>query len=176
MQSSKLTEWLNLGASVGVLVGLFLVAYEVRQAGQYSFAQIRGDMLSHYSNLSMSSYSSDIMSVTIKAIEQPEQLTDEELAKAYEWLSAFMNVVHKNAVYYYDFGWAGDPTDSFHTIGKFNFNSAFARAWFDSNKEWLHPRLAEIIKGEIEANPVNNRFLMGAALREKIIEINSAAN
>ena len=176
MQASRLNEWLNLGASVGVLVGLLVVAYEVRQSGQATFAEMRSNVLSASNEVSVTAYGPEINSLFIKAIEQPDQLSDEEILKVVSFVSAFMNNIHMSAFLYYEFGWAGDPTESIHQLGKTFFNSSFTRSWFEIHRHWLHPKIAEIVQYEIDSNPVDNRPLYVHSFREKMAEINAAAN
>ena len=168
MRVPKLNEWLNFLASIGVLAGLLLVAYEIRQTNSVVFAEARGNLLSDYQALSMSAYGPEIGGMFLKSIEEPDQLTDEEIFKLSEWLTATMSIYNKQAVLYYQFGWAADPTDDYEVAVDYYFGGSFARYWYLENKYWLDPNLVEIIDREIAANSVSEVWQYSRRIRSQL--------
>jgi len=165
MQKSRLNRWLNLLATVGVIAGLFLVAFEIRQTNIVAFANLRGDLLSDYQTQAMSNYGPEIGGLFIKSIQEPDQLSDEEIFKVSEYLIAVMSIVNKQAVLYYDFGWAAEPTDDIQDNAQYFLGGSFARAWWLENKYWMHPALVETVEREIAANPVSNKWRYADKIR-----------
>ena len=168
MQVPKLNEWLNFLASIGVLAGLLLVAYEIRQTNSVVFAEARGNLLSDYQALSMSAYGPEMGGMFLKSIEEPDQLTDEEIFKLSEWLNATMSIYNKQAVLYYQFGWAADPTDDIEIAVEYYFGGLFARYWYLENKYWMDPNLVEIIDREIAANTVSEVWQFSGRIRSQL--------
>ena len=51
MDSDRLNRWLTLGANIGVLIGLALLIFEIRQNHDLMQAQVRNDMSQNLNNL-----------------------------------------------------------------------------------------------------------------------------
>jgi len=92
-------------------------------------------------------------------------LTDEEIFKVSEYLVAQMSIVNKQAVMYYEFGWAAEPTDDIQDIADIYFGGTFARSWYLQNKYWMDPTLVEIMDREIAAKPVSDKWQYAEKLR-----------
>jgi len=168
MESPKLVEWLNLLAAAGVLVGLAFVAYEVRQTNDIAFAEARSDMLSGYQEQAMSTYGPEISGSFIKSIEEPHQLSDEEILKVNNYLVAAMSMINKQAVLYYQFGRAAEPTDDILDAARFYLGGSFARSWWQLNKYWMDPTLVETVERHLAENPPTNTWDYADLIRSSI--------
>ena len=168
MESSKLLQWLNILTGIGVLVGLVFVALEIRQTNVIAFAEARGELLADYQQQAMSNYGPEIADLFIKSVEEPEQLSDAEIFKLNAYLVAVMSVLNKQAVLYYDFGWAAEPSDDILDNARFYFGGHFARSWWQENKYWMDPNLVELFDQHIAENPASNRWEYGDFIRSRI--------
>lgn len=91
MQISRVNEKLQFFAAVGVLAGLILVAYEIRQNNDLAEADAVRAMLAGWQQIAVSEYATDISNLYIKSLEEPENLTPAEIGKMSAWLTAVMN-------------------------------------------------------------------------------------
>jgi len=86
MQSSKLNNYLQVLASVGVLIGLFVVAYELRQNTSIAAAEHSRELHLAWIDIASFESESNIVEVVIKSVEHPDSLTAEDLYKLNSWL------------------------------------------------------------------------------------------
>ncbi len=156
MKSSRLNEWLQLLASLGVLVGLIFVSYEIKQNTAVADAEHLREIYSSWMHISTVEIETDIGEIFIKSIANPESLTPRDLFK----LNAYYILVTST---YDNMAGAGELG-----IGKgygiaesdvrYYFSSEFSRQWFEANKHWLHPDNAEIISRVIQTTPVSRKW------------------
>ena len=78
MNTEKLNDWLQLAAAVGVLVGLLLVAYELRQQQELVRAQLGSDAITATQEQFDSFQDVATARAYVKALEAPDTLTLEE--------------------------------------------------------------------------------------------------
>lgn len=52
MDSSKLNDWVQIAATIGVIAGLILVAYEIRVSNRLGFEQANADRMERWNSLS----------------------------------------------------------------------------------------------------------------------------
>jgi len=160
MQNSRWIDGLQLIASVGVLAGLILVAYEIRQNNELAEAESVRAMLVGWQQIAFSEYETDIVEIYVKATEDPQNLTPAEIGKMSAWLTVIMNQylitfsMHKrNLGYEYanaDSGPEEELLGGFETF----FGTRFGRSWYLENRSWIDPEIVEILDREMEARPV----------------------
>ena len=109
MNTERLNEWLQIAASAGVIVGLLLVAYEVRQSNVYASAEAVRSSITGWQDISVSEYETDIATLYVKAFEDPHNLSKAELFKLNAWLTAIVNQYERHLAMH-DLGFEGDPT------------------------------------------------------------------
>ncbi len=153
MNTKKLNEWLQIVASLGVLVGLLIVAYEVRQTTYVAKAEHTRAAYSMWIDLSGIELEADLDRAIITAIENPEQLTSRDKFKISSWLTAVVSV--------YDYSALASDLSDYSPLAviqeedaQLYFASEYARLWFESNKRWITPPTAEVISRVIEKTPV----------------------
>ena len=78
MDIVRLSEWLQLVAAVGVIAGLMLVAYELRQNQELTRAQLNSETLAAMENLSRSRQQEPLARAIAKTHEAPLELTPAE--------------------------------------------------------------------------------------------------
>ena len=79
MDSDRVNRWLTLGANIGVVVGLFLVAIQIRQDAELTKVQLFSDHTDSRREWNQAMMGSDPMVVVAKSIQRPHELTLAEL-------------------------------------------------------------------------------------------------
>ncbi|MDG2167256.1 MAG: hypothetical protein P8L44_04920 [Opitutales bacterium] len=109
MKTEKLNSWLNLGANIGVLIGLALLVFEIRQNSDLMRAQI-SQSRSETQRAGMQSYMNSpyIPSILVK-LENNEALTDEESIRYSFYVRGILRNFD-NQYWQYKQGFLGDET------------------------------------------------------------------
>ena len=146
MQDSRLIDGMQLIASVGVLVGLILVIYEIRQNNELAKADSVRAMLVSWQQIAFSEYETDLVEIYIESVEDPENLTSAEIGKLSAWLTVVMNqylltfeMNERGLGYNYrdaDFGPEQELLGGFEGY----FGTPFGRSWYLENKNWISPQ------------------------------------
>ena len=127
MKTDRVNSWLTLVANVGIVVGLFLVAFQIKQEADLTKVQLFSDHTNSRREWNQAMMGSDPMSVVAKSIERPHELTLAELQIMDMYLIAAINEVRrlellKNA--------GLDVDAAVESLQVFYFGSNFAKAWF----------------------------------------------
>ncbi len=153
MGTSKLNEWLQILASLGVLAGLILVAYELQQNTSVAKAEHSRDAFYAWLEIANIEMQGDLGRVVIKSYEEPDRLTPEDLYKLNAWLISIMSLY----AYGQDANELGVAV-RFSVIddwyAEYLFGSKYSRHWFERNKGWLGEGNVEIITRVIQETPV----------------------
>jgi len=157
METSKLNQLLQVAASVGVIIGLLFVAYEVRQNNTYAKAAAIRSSFSGWEEISISEYETDIADLYVKSIEDPNSLSKADMFKLGAWLTAIMNQ-YDRAMAMSDLGLGPDQADDLARWSTYYFGSPFAKAWLEENSTWIDPRNVAAIKRGLESNPAANDY------------------
>ena len=176
MQTSKLNEWLQLLASVSVLAGLLLVAYEIRRNNTLAEAESIRSMLEGWDRVFISQYETDIAELITKSREEPENLTLSEIDRLDGWMSAISNqylVTFEMA--YRDLGYGGagnpfDPAEDLAAAVNGYFGTAFGRAWYEENKFWFNTQMREVLDRELAATQSDSITNQAERIKSRIME------
>lgn len=157
MHESKINAWLQILASMGVLIGLMLVAYEIRESNRVATSESVRGIEDCFNLVSVAELETDIIEIYVASIEEPGELTVIEKIK----LNTYLNTVsgcfqrwlnmHQLGVARYD------GLDTLRDTVDIYFSSAFGRAWFAENKTWMYPNMAEVIESELATIPVRTK-------------------
>jgi len=157
MNGSKLHDWLNLLAAVGVLVGLVFVALELRQNNEIAYQQAVSANWNTWTGLEMSLIESDYPEVFAKSIMQPDELTLAEQITLDTWLSGVMSAWHHD---YTTINLSGGSAQSvlreLQDQVPFYFGNKFTRGWYLENRYWLSPKVAQAIDERLESTPLGS--------------------
>jgi hypothetical protein len=162
MRKSNLNDGLQFFASVGVLVGLMMVAYEIRQNNDLAEADSVRAMLVGWQQIAISEYETDITDLYIKSLEEPENLTPAEVSKISAWLTVVMNqymltfAMYDRGLGYESGDLSYDPESELISGFDYYYGSRFGRAWFQENRFWIDSQLVEILDREMESRPVDS--------------------
>ena len=72
MDSARLNHWVQIAATIGVIAGLILVAYEIRISNRLGFEQANADRMERWSALSEVALSTGASELMIRAYEGDE--------------------------------------------------------------------------------------------------------
>jgi len=127
MITTKVNSWLSLGANIGVVIGLVLVAYQINQEAELTKIQLFSEATSSRKEFNQAMMGNDPMEVVAKSIERPHELTLSELHVMDMYFISALNELRRLEF----LSLAGLDVDAdvegFH---KFYFGSNFAQAWF----------------------------------------------
>ena len=103
MDSNKINKWLVLAANIGVLIGLALVIYEIRQNSdlmQVQISQARADaaMMSN-----QQTFESAYIPTILVTIRQGGELSEEDMIRYVSWFRS-QNRNQENVLSQYQFG------------------------------------------------------------------------
>ena len=151
MQISKVNDWLQLAASVGVLAGLLLVSYEIRQNNELAEAESVRAQLESWNTILISEYETELSDALAKSRIEPRDLTTSEIIKLHGYLSATVTQIeivfemHDRGLGYGEFADSKDDpaVDALQNFDNL-INNRFGRAWYSANREWIDPRITEI--------------------------------
>ena len=153
MQNSKIGEWLQIIASLGVFVGLLLVAYEIRESNRVALSEGSRAVSEIFGELLRSEYETDIHDLLAKSNENPEELSFADMMKLNAYFTAIVGAYNQWEGAY-DLGTSRkNSLEDLKEGTNFYFGSKFGRAWFNENKGWISPEIANVIAAELEAAP-----------------------
>jgi len=153
LNSSKFNDWLHIAASLGVLVGLLVVAYEIRQNTSVAKTEHTRANFDMWISLSSIELESDVGIAIIKSIEEPDNLSTEDRFKLNSWLNAVVSIYEYNNQAE-QFGVGPSLMDYIGEDAQYFFASRYARQWFEDNRRWISAEAAEVIAHTIESTPV----------------------
>ena len=153
MNTSKLNDRLQIAASIGVLLGLLIVAYEIRQNTSFAEAEYTEATYGHWMQISHMELETDIGEIAIRAVEDPESLTDLDKFKLNAWL-VFAISIYDHQDRSRNLGIAPSYARMGQADAHYYFSSQYARDWFEVNRDWMRPTVVETIAHAIESSPV----------------------
>jgi hypothetical protein len=162
MRNSRWIDGMQLIASVGVLLGLILVFYEIRQNNELAKADSVRELLVSWQQIAFSEYETNIVDIYIKSVEDPENLTSAEIGKLGAWLNVVMNQylltfeMNERGLGYNYRDVDNGPEQELLGGYEIYFGTPFGRSWYLENKSWISPEIIEILDREMAANPVQS--------------------
>ena len=154
MDGDRINKWLSLVANVGVLCGLILVAYEIRQSTQQATGESIIELQGAYREILISDYETDIAEHLVKSYSNPDELTDTEIVQLSSYLSTIIGWHHM----YFDLHELGvtryDATADLIEDSDYYFTGPFGRAWYAENRFWMEPSVVAVLDHELEVRPV----------------------
>lgn len=154
MQISRLNDWLQILASLGVILGLLLVAYELRESNRFATSEAVKGIEDCFNDAAISEIETDIAELIVKSVQEPENLSSAEELKLNGWLNLSLNC-YSRWLNMYQLGVARyDPIPALQEVTDYYFGSAFGRAWFEANKDGWYDEISEAIEAELDRIPV----------------------
>jgi len=97
MDMDRINSWVTLGANIGILIGLVLVGYEIRQNSALVRAQLVAAMFSDQKALAIAQMGEDYPRVLARSVEEPGSMTLEDIAVVQSALEAQLIEFRRNA-------------------------------------------------------------------------------
>ena len=134
MESSKLANWLQILGNFGLIVGLILVAIQIRQSSEIAHAQIVSDGFAIVNDIKLAIAGEEPGIVLAKAIAHPEELSDEEMVKVNALLSAHW-YTRIRTEYLSDKGFSFGTPETYGqgTVSEF-LDNPYGLAWWEEKK------------------------------------------
>jgi len=138
MDADRVNKWMSRGASIGVLAGIILLAYEINQATLTTRAEIINSYQDRWVTLDLSWQDREIAATWAKALEDPNELTLTEMIQLNGFMWAYFDHIDTNRLL-----WAlGVLDDRSQTQEEIIYNNdymflgnRFSRAWLEENRE-----------------------------------------
>ncbi len=92
MKTERLNSWLSLGANVGVLIGLILLVFELRQNSDLMRAQMSQSRSDTSRAGLQATYNSEFIPAIMIKVESKEELTREQLFR----YNMYLRSIHRN--------------------------------------------------------------------------------
>ena len=160
MQKSRLVMWVEIAATLSVLVGLLLVFLELRQSNQHATADATREIYQEWSEIYRHESEYQIDLLIAKAISQPHELTDAELYRLDDYYTMVMNAYFVRAMMQRSGLLAmNDILEEAQFIVEEFFNYPVAREWFEMVNPWIKLRAPDLHRALVSAagmTPVND--------------------
>ena len=155
MQKSRLVTWVEAAATVSILVGLLLVALELRQSNQHATAESIREIYQEWSDVYRYESEYEIDLLIAKAIDQTDELTDAELYRLDDFYSLVMNAYIIRAMMQSSgLLVTNDVLDEAQFIVDQFFYYPVARAWFEMVGPWVKLRAPDLHRALVSAAEV----------------------
>jgi hypothetical protein len=143
MNTSKLNDWLQILASMGVIIGLLLVAVEIRESNRFAKSESIGAMNQAWTDFYVVGMESRITAILEKSYVDPDNLSTEEMMRLARYYDSIINF-YTWQLRSYELGTAEiDPVPDFAYDAEYQFNSPFGRAYLEHVRTWLRPEFVE---------------------------------
>ena len=153
MNADSVNKWLTLGANLGVLMGITLVAYEINQATVTTRAEMISSYQDRWVTIDLSWQSEDLASAWAKAIENPEDLTVTEMVQLNGFMWSYIDHVSTHRLLW-ELGVfkesQGSIEDIYLTNAVLFFGNKFTQSWLAENRVELNSQTAAAIDRALE--------------------------
>ena len=151
MDYDKLNRWLTLTANIGVLLGLFVVVFELQQSRLVTEAQTRSDISNSSSDSTLRwAESPEIVSVLSKLLSGEELSSEEEIVLSFIRVSELRR--WENTYYQYERGlFEESEFVALSQAWRTRFNGPmYEDYWTPANRNRYSTSFIEFINGLIE--------------------------
>jgi len=157
MNFSEINDRLQLAATVGVIVSLGLVVYEIHANNAIAYQQAISEDWQNWTDLSGAQLQSDIADIFAKSMTNPDDLTVAEAVKLNFWLNTHMTA------WEHDLATAKlsgrDPSNLVEGMAQetsWLFGNKITRGWYSENKYWISPEYIQAIDQTLKKNPLGS--------------------
>ena len=146
MDSDKLNRWISLGANLGVLFGIIILAVEIRQNTQTTRAQMIQSRAATAMSLAAETFNSDWMPDIWAKNVRGEELSAQEAFRYNTWFRATLRNQDNN-IQQYNQGLLGDhiPRATRRVISAVIINSPRGRDFWERSKSSYSDELQEFV-------------------------------
>ena len=152
MDSDRLNRWLSLGANVGLLAGLVLVACEINQNSQLARAQLINE-----GNVALSHVWSNLMGenptqAIARSVERPHEMSFSDFLVVDAYLFSSFNLLYRN----YELAREGifgmrDWQQGVDGYAAWFLGNPFGRAWWQEEaRHFFSPEFADYVDRQLQ--------------------------
>lgn len=145
MDSDKINKWLTLGANIGILVGLALVIFEIRQNSELLRLQFINDDLLIIADSETPLLGDNPATTMMKSIFSAEEMTYADYRIVDAYLTRKMEILVRR----YQLGQEGIiDENAWKTVGfaySWHFGNQFAQAWWKHDGRKAYSDVPELV-------------------------------
>ena len=158
MKLNTINEYLQLGAAFGVIAGLVLLVYEIRENTKISYQQEVSESWSSWVEFSMAEVESGISRDIAKAMTNADELTLEEKLRLDSWLTAQVSIFVRDidAAFLTGERDVRDAVEEMLADVPYIFGNEFTRGWYMENKDWIQPNIVRAIDEKLLSTPLGS--------------------
>ena len=173
MHADSFPKWLTLGANLGVLVGISLVAFEINQATVTARAEMVSSHQDRWVAMDLSWQSEGLAAAWAKAMESPDELTLTEMVQLNGFMWSYIDHIGTNRVLW-EMGIFEDPLPSQEDIITNNasifFGNKYAQAWVVENRDNINPQTVALIDRAMESVATDQNLDFYKRIKARIVE------
>lgn len=158
MDTSKISDWLQIIASIGVVLGLLVVTYELRQNTAFAEAEHARYAYGMWIDVTSMELDSGIGEIVVRSVDDPNSLTKADKFNLSSWLVAIVTV-YNHGDRALELGIASPQAGIIDADVRYFFASEYSREWFNVNTHWMRPRVAETIARVIDSTPIDTEWI-----------------
>jgi hypothetical protein len=157
MKSEKLSEIVQLDATLGVMVGLGLLIYEIRENNAIAYQQSVATNFTTWSDLTIAEMQLEFADAFSKSMTNAGELTLSEKVILNAWLTTTIIVYQQEFETSHLTGSFEDVEQALLDIAgsvPYLFGNKFSRDWYAANRHWIPGDIVEVIDRELESIPL----------------------
>ena len=158
MKLAQMNDYLQTLATLGALVGLIVVGYEIRQSNVLANQQMASASWTNWTASVWSHIDSDISATIAKSITQPEELTLREKIDLDQYFTAFVYAYahDTNTFWYTDREFLNSLLEELTGEAPRVLGGAYGRAWLEENRGWMDDDLYQAIRQGLDGATVGS--------------------
>jgi hypothetical protein len=164
MKLSNLNDYLQTLATMGAIVGLLMVGYEVRQSNYIATSQAASANWTNWVNTKNSQIDSNIARTIAKSMTRPDELSLEEKIELGFYFESWIYLYSHDAVSMFTLTNGGEGFEmtleqmiqDIKNEVPMMFGSRFSRAWLQKNSYQIPPEIMEVIDAALEGLPIGS--------------------
>jgi hypothetical protein len=151
MNLDKLNDWLQVLAAVGVIAGLVLVAYELRQEHELVRAQLGGESVRAFEDINRSVQDETTSRAIARACESPLDMSTQDHVILDGFFNEVIVGVLAREVYMQERGMFEDDLQQYAAwVAEFIFVCEYGRAWYVENRDEIVPEHLPLLDRELD--------------------------
>jgi len=170
MEINKYNKWIQLGANVGILAGLFLVGLQIQQNSELTRAALFSDYQDTWTSINNTMQSEFFAEAMAAAVEDPENLSVSQMVELRGYMYSIMEQFTRSISLYQLGVFQIDPAVSIGTRVNDVFGNRYAQAWWAENRlNWSLP-IRNIIDDEIPKVSPNEDLENFRRIKERLTQ------
>ena len=169
MDRKKPIELLHVVGNLAVLIGLIIVAYEIRQSSVIARAELSALYLTNWAEIDRSRQDADFAAVLAKSMERPEDLTLDEMVQLDGYLFSIIDQLNMDRAMY-RFGIFRDPLQvEVASFARYVLTTPFAQSWWASFREGYNADTGALIDLELESVSPDKQRVFFEEIKSRLV-------